>query len=526
MREYMYMCELSIRFRLWTFANGACYDSSVINLIKKTSNESNQTLHQYCLYLTKCILSNNLERNCPCKRLNCSIFMTQNCSSYIQYPAKGLLTPYLIAIYTTEGKWSESKQSHFYTMLGSIRCRGYHGRRNTSDQIYIVNNIDKRNINLEDLLCGSADAVKDAYGLQYHSFCYANISHTLGQGLPYAFFNVCKQCISQYRINDGTRDCLHGEDERPQPSRTCTNHIRRHRFQCSSEQETCLSVKYLGDSIEHCTHSEDEFVYGKEQSLSITTCQQFEDEGCRFLREYISKSNISFNSNTQTTIKAKMAFRFYCDTFWDLKDKSDESLETCRSWKCAQNEFQYGTGQCIPKFYVCDNEWDCRDASDELFDINYPINHNKMINLTKEQTSCLTVRNNTVRAFDSFCNITTEYPCLLINFTAQSDLIHTRPCINIRQIGDNYIDCLGGFDEKNTLSHSNGIHQIGFAFQCRSTPNISIDNEQLCANTSRCHDPNDDLPLCGDRHENCLDSKDFLCINGTCMKNGRCNGKF
>ena len=291
-----------------------------------------------------------------------------------------------------------------------------------------------------------------------------------------------------------------------------------------TKKHVCLSsILVILSSI--VPHGDDEFTNEDDQSLSITKCEQYEDEGCLFLREYVWKSVMPFNSSIKAIAKAKLPFYFYCNTFWDLKDRSDETVDACRSWVCSEYEFQCGTGQCIPKHYVCDGEWDCPDASDELFDINHLSDHNnQMIDLSHEKKACIAIISNKTQAFDSFCNTSTEYPCLLINFSRPSDIFKTRPCINISQIGDNIIDCLGGFDEKNTLVDHDEMYQLGFTFQCRSSSSEHINDENLCTSSSRCRNQNDDLPLCGDRNENCSHSKDFLCINGSCIANGRCDG--
>ena len=523
MREYLFICELSDRYELWTSIDGTCYNSSLMHLIDEKWNEYNQSSNDYCLYLVKCALSDGVEQNCPCRRFNCDWHISQNCSSFIPYPSKGLLTPYLIAHYNSMRKWSRKKQPDFYIISGSIRCRGYHVKLFMEQFLGFPSIFDARYLSLESIFCDDFNIWQDTVGPQYHSLCYANISHTLGKRLPYAFFDVCKQCISQYRINDGTKDCLHGEDEQAQRNSTCTNRIRRHRYRCSGEHETCLLAKALSDSITHCNDSDDEYAYGSGESLSKTTCKQSEDDGCHFLREYIFKSGNHSDGNSQTMANSKMSFRSYCNTFWDLKDRSDESSNICRSWICAQNEFQCGTGQCIPKYYVCDNEWDCADASDELFDIDHLSYHNRMINLTRKQVSCVTKMNNKVQAVHNFCDVTTEYPCLLINFTRLSDILEIRPCININQIGDGRIDCLGGLDERNTQAHCHGMHQLGFAFQCRSKPTVCIDEQKLCIN--RCPNPNDDSLLCGNDYSNRSDSTYFICMNDTLINDARCNQK-
>jgi hypothetical protein len=525
MREYKYICELSDRYKLWTSINGTCYDSSLIDLINEEWDEYNQSSDEYCQYLVKCALSDGVKQNCSCTRLNCDDYISQNCSSTIQYPPKGLLTPYLIAHYSNTRRWSGRKQPEVYKISGSIRCRGYHAKIFINQSIGVTNTFDIKHLELENMFCNHSHTWKDTDGPQYHPSCYANVSHTLGKRFPYAFFDVCKQCISQYRINDGKQDCLRGEDERSQQSSTCTDPVRRHRFRCSSEQETCLLAKTLSDSVTHCNNSDDEYVYGSEESLSKTRCNQSEDDGCNYLREYILKSGNNFDRSTQMMANSKMSFRSYCNTFWDLKDQSDESSEKCQSWMCPQNEFQCGTGQCISKYYVCDGEWDCPDASDELFDINHLSNHNQMINRIGKPITCATNMSSKIQVFHNFCNITIEYPCLLINFTQLSDVLHTRPCINISQIGDGKIDCLGGLDERNTQIHCHGMYQLGFAFHCRSTPKECIDDQKLCTSTNRCPNPNDDLLLCGNYHSNVSDTRDFICINGTSINNARCNEK-
>ena len=58
-------------------------------------------------------------------------------------------------------------------------------------------------------------------------------------------------CLSSTRIRDGTIDCLNPRDEveeRGMAIETSCGRVRRHRFHCSRQRPTCLSVIKLGGS--------------------------------------------------------------------------------------------------------------------------------------------------------------------------------------------------------------------------------------------------------------------------------------
>jgi hypothetical protein len=518
MREYMFICELSERYQLWTATNGICYPLSIAMLTEEQWHEYNQTTEEYCLYLIKCALLKDLERNC-------SRYIRQKCPTVIQYPKKGLFTPYLVAHYNSDRQWSGIKQPDFYTIHGSIKCHGYYVQATDNQYIRFQKTIARRHIALDHTFCEYPGILRDNLGPQFHSSCYSNVSRTFGKALPYGFIDVCKRCISQYRIRDGIDDCSNGEDERPRQNTTCSNTVSNHRYRCFVEDDTCLMVRMLGDSVTYCNASDDELNIESGYPLSLVGCKQFEDEGCLSLRKYILQSRNNFSSVTSVTEQNKIPFRYYCDTFWDFDDKTDESRETCQSWKCTRTEFQCATGQCVPKNYVCDDEWDCSDASDELFDMKNLSDHNRMLDLREEFTRCANTTRRKVQTLEGLCDNTTEYYCLLVNFTHGLTTTQARPCISMKQIGDGIIDCLGGLDERNTLAHCNGLRQLGFAFQCRSKSDVCIEYENLCANESRCSDASDDILICGNRRKDCSDTKDFVCINGSCVKNARCDGK-
>ena len=80
-----------------------------------------------------------------------------------------------------------------------------------------------------------------------------------------------------------------------------------------------------------------------------------------------SWSSISMNKS-EVTSEGLISFRFYSETFWDLRSRDDENLRECQSeWICAENQWRCPTGQCLPEHWVNDRDWDCPDASDERY---------------------------------------------------------------------------------------------------------------------------------------------------------------
>ena len=56
MREYLFMCELSERYKLWTTLNGTCHHEFSIISINQAWYAYNYTSEERCLYLVKCAL--------------------------------------------------------------------------------------------------------------------------------------------------------------------------------------------------------------------------------------------------------------------------------------------------------------------------------------------------------------------------------------------------------------------------------------------------------------------------------------
>jgi hypothetical protein len=369
--------------------------------------------------------------------------------------------------------------------------------------------------------------------MKYDDDCWKN-SLTFN-GRPYAFHDICTtypKCISQYRINDGWTDCTDNADENISiNNKDLCSRVRKHRFQCSAEQSTCLLADMLGSRTRQCSNNYDEFLYGNGPSIAEITCRSSNLVSCQLLKEYIKNSSLIFNLSTisysnahqsQYQSTSQIPFRSYCNSLWDLKGHTDELPQNCQNWICHQDQYQCQTGQCIPLVWVCDGQWDCADASDEeaMLVIHRWSQHNeqlKDLNVTREK--CF--RDYSNLSFSQFCNVETEFPCLRSNVSDPLDLEQNRPCIPYAKIGDEIEDCYNAYDEKNTFEFEDG-RMWGFALRCDNFsteyPLACLDAVHKCAQI-----------FCPYRHYqilNCRKSTDAVCINdGRCVPDGRCNRK-
>ncbi|CAF5148343.1 unnamed protein product, partial [Rotaria magnacalcarata] len=214
---------------------------------------------------------------------------------------------------------------------------------------------------------------------QYDAFCW-NESLTFNGRLYAVNPGMCdavgRECISQYRIRDGTDDCLNSLDEvETVESSYCTGRVGQQRFQCFNHEHKCLPATELGSGIVECSNEYDEKWLGAGTVLSNQfPCFQDQTDGCHHVKAYIQQSSntnqtyspslTDIEQQQQNTIK-NLAYYRYCDSFWDLPQHMDEDSTACRQWICSKEEYQCQTGQCIPLEWVCDGEWDCSDASDE-----------------------------------------------------------------------------------------------------------------------------------------------------------------
>lgn len=528
MREYNYICEMHPKDKLWTQPNGLCWDLEEYDDPLDMNNEDLDNSLK-CIYLIRCVLSVGFERDCPCNSYrNGSSVMNTVCKTghKYKYPEYGLLRPYILFFYDWE-RLLISFEPDEILFNGSIKCRGFHGKLNTNvsfhkSEWYKLDSFPA----IDFLFCNHEETIHDNQShMQYHDSCW-NKSRTFNNQ-SYAFIDICKvtqECISQYRINDGFPDCREDENLPSIDKNYCSN-LQQHRFQCSSEQITCLPVITLGDSWNDCENRHDEFIYELNVPITRIECNHRNDDGCSSLRKYIMNGmhiNITNNSLVDPSEHVGFPFESYCNTFWNLPLHFDELLTNCQEWECRYDQYQCQTGQCIPVDWLCDKEWDCPDASDEqAAHLNFKrLYHNMYLVDYKEILEKCLGYYDWKQSLGNKCNVTEEFPCFLADVTNPLDIDINRPCTNLTQIGDGIKHCYGGLDEKNTLESCDGS-MLGFSYRCSNQQCLNYDS--LCdqKSSSSCKD---DI-LCHHKRHNgsCSGKMDVTCLDNSCEENARCN---
>ncbi|CAF2814935.1 unnamed protein product [Rotaria sp. Silwood2] len=531
MRERNYYCEITTARQLWTMPNGMCYpfpdydDSNDLN-------NPNLTQSEKCIYLVKCALSRGFERDCPCNQENCSILMKEICKQdYVIYPVGALYAPHLFHQYKIDRDW-HAIVPDLARMNGCIQCRGYRVCHSMLHNITFFHQLFRA---ADVIACKYVQYMNNTSIIQKDKYCW-NDSRTFN-GYPYKIADVCnisKECISKYRLLDQAANCMDAMDEKVVDYK-CDVNIRKHRFQCSSSDSKCLPVWRLGNREKDCFDNFDEFLYGSSYPLNRIDCKQSNDVGCQRLRMYISQSSSMktneslLNFPDEPVSSVQIPFHYFCNSYWDLSSKIDESPTYCQQWICSTGDFQCKTGQCISIDHVCDGEIDCSDGSDEqaiFVLIDHMSEHNRQLgsNLLTKIEQCHKMYDHK-QPFDEFCDFQYEFPCLLNNVTDPTDLFTNRPCINLTQIGDGTANCYGALDELNTFEDCEG-NMKGFGFRCNSSWALSPCKAYTHLCETRCKD-RDDQPICFYRSTigNCSAPTDVTCLNGTqCIKGGRCDG--
>ncbi|CAF3018272.1 unnamed protein product [Rotaria socialis] len=515
-RDQFYLCETNYGIQLWTMPNGRCslgtdaFDDPTFN---------NGSLE--CIYLIKCSFSGGAEKKCPCKNMGCSKLLEEKCpSGLIQYPLGAIISPFVFHFYNFTHTRNE-KIWDSIVLNGTIKCRNYFVTR----EITLSYSSKLHSRIFENIFCNHTSDIL-AFTSDYDKFCY-NKSQTFNNH-SYNFIDVCstsRECISAYRIRDGTYDCMDRQDEEILNLNTCSKN-QHHRFRCSNEEPTCLTVTALGDQHSHCKNQYDELWMGSSRLLSKMNCNIQQKEHCRDIRQYIEQSWSSNRDSMLLLSSPRIQFRAYCDTFWNFGSKLDENATLCqRWWICPKDQWRCRTGQCINITWLLDGEWDCPDASDEQAVFLNISSHNfQVMNCTDIEKKFKTKYS--MQPFSTICNTTVEFPCFRNDVLYPlSNITYIRPCIPLENIGNGHPDCLGGIDERNRLEQSNGITVLGYNFKCLSTGSY-VSHSSTC--DYRCSNILDDEIRCYgmQRSEKCKGVRDFMCLNETCVNGGHCNSAY
>ena len=497
-RDQDFLCETHASSILWTKPSGRCSANRRYEALPMT----NRSQEELCEYLLKCALSEGGEKGCPCYRDGkCAEQLSQVCLlPLIAYPRGSLVAPYVFFLYNRTREWTRFVPD-LILINGTIRYR------------HLL-------ITVKEVFPFSTHLTAHQMFAEIWYELFQNMSRSTASESEEQWCHRCHDwtpCLSITRINDGWKNCLHGSDELRQTEmqieKSCA-HVRRHRFRCSSEQPTCLSVVALADQNESCENSFDQRWFGSGRKLSEMRCNDREHDECSLLRQYIDQSWTSISMHTnERGAERRISFRSYCDTFWDLTMRDDENLSEChRWWTCAEDQWRCHTGQCIDRAWIGDNEWDCADASDE---------HDLLTNRTALTLRSASSHNFTNQSYfvPSSCPQSDPFLCLSPEATGPGF-----SCFNLSQIGDGHIDCAGAFDERNTLRRCSQSSMLGYHYRCPST-NTCIPYYLHCWEGHRCSNRSDDEHWCFRRYRpsSCLGFRDFICFNGQCAKDGRCN---
>jgi hypothetical protein len=521
------MCETDEFRTKWTLPNSRCYTED--DYTEEKVSNSNST--EECMYFLRCALSLGGEKNCPSED---ETFYTEQMPNYcfqpsVQYPLDAIIAPYINLVFNTTKEFF-SALPDFIEINGTIKCRGY-----MINQYMILPYSTTMKIRkIERILCASLSDGSAVINGGYDQFCYNN-SQTFNNH-SYNFIDVCnhsRECISAYRINDGRIDCADEMDEHAEePLVNACSNIQRYRFRCSDEEPTCLPIHFLGDYFRDYDNNYDEVWMRTDLLLTMLNCNEKSKQDCQIIRQYVENSwkNAPVDRGISAIQSIKtVPFRRYCNTFWDLGSKLDEDIRTCQPlWVCLAEQWQCRNGQCIDVNWILDGQWDCSDASDEegIFLTNHSLS---LHNIQITNRAVLEERFKMIYSHQSFwnlCNFTVEFPCFPVNYShTPLNNLREKFCISSQKIGDGHVDCMGGTDERNTLEYCGSRFMLEYDFKCLSS-GTCINFPDICSN--RCPDLTDDKLFCNGLtdSEDCTDKKDFMCFNGTCMPNAKCNDEY
>lgn len=517
-RDSYEMCETHRPDPWWTLPNGRCINADKYEEVIV----ENGTTDEQCRYLVKCDISLGAEKQCPCGRNHsCIDLLNETCvDDPIWYPNGGIVAPYVLYAFKRRRELDEDWLD-YVQINGTIKCRGFSIEIKLNDLLMYTSNLRA----IEYVLCQWTDQGNRIETDGYDKDCYEHAKRL--KNSSYSLIEVCPQsgeCLSMSRFSDGIGNCADGMDEIDDDRvlDVCSR-IRRYRFHCSREEATCLSVVVLGNGHSNCFNKFDELWLGTNLRISQMDCHNQSQTECGILRQYIETSWTSRYQNESNSF-LRIRFDEHCDTFWNLGLKQNEDPIECRTWwMCRYDQWQCRTGQCIDPSWVLDGDWDCSDASDEesIFDQTISPRNLKIIELSRLKEKF--EYHHGVQPLMNICDLRTEMACFHVDVKYSTEtLTLTRPCLNRSLIGDGYVHCSGGIDERNRIEHCDRSTMLGYHFKCLSD-NICIPYSKLCED--RCPNRSDDQFWC-DRPSHTLECshyRSFRCFDGSCIRYGRCN---
>jgi hypothetical protein len=189
----------------------------------------------------------------------------------------------------------------------------------------------------------------------FHRHCW-NDTKTFDDRLYQTAVEICSStdCISKYRLKDGSRDCVRSVDEASDVSSSCQS-IAMYRFHCF-EEDTCLLVGQISSHSApgNCTNNH---YHGL--AFRFVQCRDRHDPNCQMLRDFIAQSTVRPNitrDSLMTSDQWNLPFHQYCNTFFNHRSRLDEDSSFCQHWICPKDHYQCSSGQCIPPQWICDGK--------------------------------------------------------------------------------------------------------------------------------------------------------------------------
>ncbi len=217
----------------------------------------------------------------------------------------------------------------FIKFNGTIKCRGFMAHFNAELSYESGHSLRE----IEAWLCQrvSHSSVLENSGCD-------NLCHNESQTFTnhtYNIIDICiksRECISAYRIQDGLENCVDKTDEQQSAlaSKVCEP-VKRHRFRCSFEELSCLSVVTMGNNVPNCKNQYDEQWMGTRKELQYMNCDYSSTAECRLIRQYIEDSWRLTKDNRYIS-QLQIPFRAHCDTFWNFGSQENENIAMCRQW--------------------------------------------------------------------------------------------------------------------------------------------------------------------------------------------------